>query len=335
MSQKSRSTRKDDRPARDPEARAARRQRVLNVAGAAVSFATTVAVVATIVVGHGPLMARAAELKQTELKVAFDWPPLAGRASSRTADGKPATWMSQDQRDLLEKMALRLLAGDPFDRASIEQTQVALRETGWFMDGGGPWLRRLENGVVVIGGRWRTPVAAVRTAAGDRLVTRDGEALPLVYPIGRSSLPVVVGVTDPEPAPGAKWPGRGLGEVLAGLKLAAFLGGMPGADQIAGVDVSEYAASKRLVVLTTTGGRIVWGGPPDEFLPGQAPAQTKRQRLVAVFQQFGQLDAGRDELDLRSEDGVYTLDTTRGRNGGEPSAGKPTAKGQPGGKNRR
>lgn len=320
---------KERKADRSEAERGARRRRVLAFAGAALSFATTAAVAATIVVGHGPLLSRAADLKRAELKVAFDWPPLAGKPTSRTADGKPATWMSAEQRDELERIALKLLSGDPFDRASLERTQAALRDTGWFMENGGPWLRRLENGVVVISGRWRTPVAAVRTPSGDRLVSQDGEALPVVYPPGRSPMPVVVGVHAAEPAPGAKWSG---GEVQAGLKLAAFLRDMPGVDQVSGVDVSEFATGKRLVLTTTTGGRIVWGGPPEEFIPGQAPANTKRQRLVAVFQRFGQLDAGRSEIDVRSEDGVYTLDSGAMQ---EAAASKPAAKAKPTAKNRR
>lgn len=319
-------------------ARAARRRRVLHAVGLIISLVTTGAVAATIVVGHGPLMARAAELKRSDLKVAFDWPPLAGRNTSRTADGNPATWMGVEQRQELERLALNLLTGDPFDLDALERARSALRETGWFHTGpehpASPWLRRLENGVVVIGGRWRAPVAAVRTSRGDRLVSRDGEALPVLYPIGRSSLPVVLGVPEPAPPPGSKWPGAGLGQVQAGLRLAAFLHGIPGADQIAGIDVADYPSSHRLVIVTTTGGRIVWGGPPDEFLPGQAPAATKRQRLIAVFQRFGQLDAGRADLDLRPEDGVYTVDTSLPPVG-QPPGPKQASRTGSSGKNRR
>jgi hypothetical protein len=281
------------------------RKRVLGIAGGIVSFATTAAVAATVVVGHGPLMTRACELKQAELKVAFDWPPLAGKPTSRTAGGEPATWMNAEQRHELERIAIRLLSGNPFDGQALERTQQALKATGWFADG--PWLKRYENGVVVITGKWRVPVAAVRTSAGDRLVTELGEPLPPIYPVGRSRLPIVTGVRAAEPPAGEKWPG---GEVQAGLRLLAFLRPMPGFEQVAAVDVAQFVSAKRLNITTTTGGSILWGGSPDEFLPGQARAESKRQRLAAVYQQFGQLDAGRGQIDVRSEDGVYTTDTT-------------------------
>jgi hypothetical protein len=296
------------------------RKRVLGIAGGIVSFATTAAVAATVVVGHGPLMARASALKQAELKVAFDWPPLAGKSTSRTAGGEPATWMNAEQRHELERIAITLLSGNPFDRHALERTQKALKETGWFADG--PWLKRFENGVVVISGKWRIPVAAVRTPAGDRLVTELGEPLPPIYPVGRSRLPIVSGVRAAEPPAGEKWPG---GEVQAGLRLITFLRPMPGFEQVAAVDVSEFASAKRLSISTTTGGAILWGGPPDEFLPGQARAEIKRQRLAAVYQAFGQLDAGRAQIDVRSEDNVYTTDTTLAAADPE-AANKPTEK---------
>jgi hypothetical protein len=308
------------------------RGRILAVASGVVSFATTAAVAATVVVGHGPLLERAAELKKSELKVAFEWPPLAGKKTSRTASGEPATWLNAEQRRALEQIALTLLSGNPFDRAGMDRAQKALRETGWFTDG--PWLRRHEDGLVVIAGRWRTPSAAVRTQAGDRLVSATGEPLPILYPVARSGMKVISGVSMPEPAPGEKWTG---GEVQAGLELLNFLRPMPGFEQVASVDVSEFAAHKRLSILTVTGGKIVWGAPPTKsgFAPGQAPPELKRERLAAVFRQFGQLDAGRPVLDVRSEDGVYTLDTT-GVMTEDPAKGKKAdAKSKSAAKNRR
>lgn len=320
MADKNESKRKDRKPASPSKLRAmlGDRKRVLGALGTAVSFATTAAVIATVVVGHRPLLTRAVALKQEQLKVAFDWPPLAGKTTSRTAGGEPATWMNAEQRAGLEQVALKLLSGNPFDRQSLERTQSALANTGWFADG--PWLKRFENGVVVVSGVWRVPAAAVRTPSGDRLVATGGEVLAPLYPQGRSRMPIISGVRAAEPSLGEAWPG---GEVQAGLALLAFLRPMPGFDHIASVDVSQFVSSKRLSLVTISGGRILWGGPPGEFLPGQAPATTKRQRLAAVYQQFGQLDAGRPEIDVRSEDGVYTTDTTALADAGERGPGSP------------
>lgn len=289
------------------------RARLLGALTTVMSAAIVVTVLATMVVGRGPLLAQAATLRKAKLSVAFDWPPLAGKSTSRipgetsgrggNPDREPATWMNRHQRAELEALALKLLTGDPFDRASLERTRDALRETGWFA--AGPWLKRHENGVVVISGTWRVPVAAVRTSDGERLVSADGELLLPEYRPGRSGFKVIVGAGPAPERYGEKWAD---GSVLAGLKLLNYLRPLPGFDQVMGVDVSELATDKRLSILTTTDGRILWGGPPGEFVPGQASAAAKRDRLAMVYSRFGQLDAGRTVVDVRPEDGVYLQD---------------------------
>ncbi len=281
------------------------RAKVLHTLTSIVTAAIVVTVIATMVIGRGPLLARASELRGSKFSVAFDWPPLAGKSTSRSArtDQEAATWLNREQRADLENLALKLLNGDPFDGTSLERTRNALRETGWFADG--PWLKRHENGVVVISGKWRVPVAAVRTGETDRLVASQGEMLVAEYPRGRSGMKVVVGGGAPPAALGEKWPG---GSAQAGIELLNFLRPVPGYDQVMAVDVSDFAEDKKLSILTTTGGRVLWGGSLDQFHPGQASSSAKRERLAMVYQRFGQLDAGRTVVDVRPEDGVYLQD---------------------------
>jgi hypothetical protein len=281
------------------------RARVLQAAISIVTLAIVVTVIATLVVAQGPLLTQATKLRTARFSVAFDWPPLAGKSTSRTgrADAEPATWMNREMRAELEHLALKLLNDDPFDGKSLQRTRDALRETGWFAEG--PWLMRHENGVIVISGKWRVPAAAVRIGDKDRLVAGRGELLVPEYPKGRSGFKAILGGGAPPSTLGEAWPGGG---VQAGLALLNFLRPMPGFDQIESVDVSDYLASKKLSLVTTSGGRIVWGGAPGQFVPGQASAAAKRDRLVTVQQRFGQLDAGRSMLDVRPEDGVYLHD---------------------------
>jgi hypothetical protein len=277
--------------------------RVMHTVTSLVTTAIVVTVLATMVVGRGPLLAQAAGLRAGRLSVAFDWPPLSGKATSRAAAGEPATWMNAEQRRELEALALRLLGGDPFDSGSLTRTRDALAATGWFAEG--PWLKRYESGLVVITGTWRAPAAAVRVGEIDLLVGAGGELLPIEYPKGRSGLKVIVGA-GPAPAGfGERWPG---GRVQAGLSLLAFLRPMPGFEQVEAVDVGEVDDLRRLSLLTSTGGRVLWGASPADFHPGQAAAGVKRDRLAAVHRQFGQLDAGRMFIDLRPDDGVYLQD---------------------------
>lgn len=279
------------------------RSRVLDTATSVVTFAIVVTVLATLVIARGPLQKQATSLRTSRLQVAFDWPPLAGKATSRShGSGEPATWMNRQMRAELENLALKLLNGDPFDSHALERTRDALRQTGWFADG--PWLKRHPSGLVVISGRWRAPVAAVRWEQKDRLVSAGGELLTPEYPLGRSGLKTIVSVGAAPPSLGEKWSGG----VQAGLTLLNYLRSMPGFEQVESVDVGEYGSEKRLSILTRTGGRIVWGGAPGVFVPGQASAAARRDRLVAIMQSFGQLDAGRSVVDVRPEDGAYVQD---------------------------
>ncbi len=79
----------------------------------------------------------------------------------------------------------------------------------------------------------------------------------------------------------------------AGLELLATIGGRPWRDQIVAVDVSEYLASRRLVLLTRWNGRAVWGGAPGESVPGEVSDQVKLRRLDVLAKEFGQVDAKR------------------------------------------
>jgi len=97
--------------------------------------------------------------------------------------------------------------------------------------------------------------------------------------------------------------------VQAGLALLDLLRSLPGAEQIAGVDVGDYAHGRMLTLVTQAGNRILWGGPVDEFNPGQATPAVKLARLAEVYREFGRIDAGRAVLDVRLVDGVYIHDT--------------------------
>lgn len=281
----------------------ARRSRILDVTVTVTSLAITAAALAGLTYARPAMLGQVSGLREARLSVAFDWPPLAGKATSRShGTGEPATWMNAQMRAELENLALRLLNGDPFDGRSLERTRDALRQTGWFAEG--PWLKRHESGLVVISGKWRAPAAAVRLGDKDRLVSAEGEMLVPEYPRGRSGLKTIVGADAPPSSLGEKWSGG----VQAGLSLLAYLRPMPGFEQIESIDVSEYNASRRLSILTRTGGRVVWGCAPGSFVPGQASAATKRERLAAINSTFGQLDAGRSLVDVRPEEGVYVQD---------------------------
>jgi hypothetical protein len=265
-----------------------------------------IAAMAAIAAGFGQMQAQAAHLNATRPAVKFTWPPLAGFASSEPPipGSEPATWINAEIRSGLEQSVLSKLSSDPFDRTSLAAAHGALAATGWFRDD--LKLAREADGLVRVTGTWRIPAAAVRFAGEDMLVTSTGELLPVKYRPDASGYKVIVGVTQSPPEFGKLWIG---GDVQAGLQLLSILGNIPGSQQIAAVDVSDYSSARSLVLVTDLGNRILWGGPVDSFNPGQATPAAKLQRLARLYREQGRVDSGRSVLDIRLIDGVYIHDT--------------------------
>lgn len=282
-------------------------KRWVGVVSTITSVLLLLTLLATIVVAHPILKGRAADLGSAEPRVSFYWPPLAGLNSSDplTPGGEPRTWINAEIRGDLERLVLKRLTKDPFDRAGLIAAREELIRTGWLKDD--LVLVRDEDGLVRIGGTWRVPVAAVRFNDRDHLVTSVGELLPLSYGRDTSGFKVILGVATPPPEPGKVWIG---GEVQAALKLLAHLAAVQGVHQIAAIDTTEFSASRSLSIITDRGNRILWGGPVDAFNPGQAPATTKLARLSRIYREHGRVDASRSMLDVRLADGVYVHDTS-------------------------
>lgn len=286
------------------------RQRIIAALFTFLSFALVCVVIATFAVGYRPLKLRTAEMKKRPVTVAFYWPPMATPpAKPGVPPAPPQTWVNAEIRAELEKLVKNILADDPFDTRSLAAARDALFGTGWF--NADLTLSRDPHNAVEIRGTWRIPVAAVRTQGPDggvvdQLVSAKGELLPPRYKPDGSGLKVIVGVKHEPPKLGEPWLG---GDVQAGLRLLEYLAVLPRFDQVAGVDVSEYSPDRKLVVVTDLGNRIHWGGPPDEFSPGQATPQTKLGRLAQLGREHGRIDAGRVALDIRLTDGVYIIDT--------------------------
>ncbi|HMN41884.1 MAG TPA: hypothetical protein PKE29_13655 [Phycisphaerales bacterium] len=266
----------------------------------------SVGVIVALGASFGPLQARASHLTSAPPKVRFTWPPLAGFSSAEVAGRpEPMTWVNAQIRSGLEQTVLGSLSSDPFDRDSLETAREDLARTGWFRDD--LRLVREADGLVRVNGTWRIPAAAVRSGGQDVLVTSAGEVLPVRYPPEASGYKALIGVASPAPEPGQAWLG---GEVQAGLRLLDYVSTLACAEQIAAVDVTDYGANRTLVLVTELGNRIIWGGPLDEFNPGQAAPAAKLARLGEIYRQHGRVDAGRAVLDVRLLDGVYVRDTT-------------------------
>lgn len=260
---------------------------------------------ASSLVGHAP----------TTITIA--WPPLKGA----TPDA-PSTWLAQQfQQELLAQAYLALgdqpdtLSGDPLQRIG-----AAMFASGWFIKP--PTVVRGSANRIHIMGQWRIPGAVVRrlgpavipgvpsthegdTAAPkehDYLISWDSRPMPVVYPVGESGLPILSGAQDGPPTKpdgsldfAALWPGE---DVKAGLELLTLILQQPWGNQVAGVDVSNFPASRSLIINTTHRTRILWGGPVSQPRWGEGATEHKLGRIAELQRNFNRIDGGHTDVEV-------------------------------------
>ncbi|MBL8763095.1 MAG: cell division protein FtsQ [Phycisphaerae bacterium] len=254
-----------------------------------------------LALGRPALQAKAAQSRRVPISVSFNWPttPSAAQRAKPKPDERGETltsWLSVPYRRHLEALARTTLTEDPFDRNALEATRLRLLETGWFERIFS--VRREANGLVRIEADWRVPAALVRYRDRDRLVSSKGELLEPAFKAGEADgFKVIVNPSKPPPRIGEAWLG---GDVQGALALLGSLRPYPFFDQVASIDASAYASKKQLVIITTSGSRLIWGGAPSDTTLGEASAATKLAHLAAIYKQFNKrLDAGKSTLDVR------------------------------------
>lgn len=262
-----------------------------------------------VALGFGPMKQRVAEVRSDPIVVDFEWPAMAGQAGQ--------TWMPASERARLKQIVTASLALNPLDGSSLADAQRALRETGWFKDRG-PRIRRAPGGQAHVTGQWRLPRAAVRHEGVDYVVSGEAILLPLSYQAGGAGdLPVVTGAwAGPPPSPGG---GSGHGEYWQGvdvqhaLKLIDYLRrSQTVREHLAGVDVSEFGEDRHLTIVTTEGGRLIWGGVPGESHPGEQSDAEKLRRFETLVTDPGWRDARRATLLLYTPKVYYDATATGG-----------------------
>ncbi len=268
-------------------------------AGNWLSAALVITVVAGAAVGQHFLRRAVSNGPHQPVEVAFAWPLVT------TPEGQTVTWMSEPIRRSIERVALLNLTADPLDSTALKLTADALAGTGWF--DAAPSVRRVPGGRVEVRGAWRAPVAVVRHATKDHLVSAKARLLPLSYAAGTSGLKFIDKPSTPPPAqPGEPWLG---GDVDAALALLGILQNTPADAQVAGIDVGEYVAGnkKRLVIITDKGNRIIWGIGPNEVGLAEPTTQVKLQRLLALrsdSKHGWRIDADHPVIDLTNPRGI-------------------------------
>jgi hypothetical protein len=276
-----------------------------------------------------------AVLNKGPVTMRFEWPELKRSDESKPADKrtaatqnvaaktsappreKPRTWLAAQFQEELMTLAYKALGSDPdpLSRVPLDAIGAAMEKSGWF--DGRPNVSRGESSEIVIKGNWRIPAAVVRyappqTPGGpvrefkDYLVSWDARPMPVTYPEGKSGLLVIRGVSSgPERNAGnggtesidyrAAWPGE---DVEAGVELLRTLIGQPWRSQVAGIDVSDYAANRSLAIDTIHKTRLVWGGRASKPLAGECATQAKLGKISELVGYTKRVDGGKPEVEL-------------------------------------
>lgn len=250
--------------------------------------------IAGVALGVGPLQERVGALRSDPLVVRFEWPLISG---------SKGTWLNEAEQTRLHSIAMAHLTPNPFDRAALVETRDALAATGWFITP--PTIQRKPGGVVEIVGMWRKPAAVVRHGRWEHLVSRDGALLPLRYPIGGSgNLPLILNPftappqrTDGGPGVGLPWAG---GDIPAAISLFDLLRTSDRYADVAAIDVRRYVRDGLLTIVTTNGGRVVWGAAPGAGAPGEVSERVKLERFERLFADSSWLGESRPPIEIHT-----------------------------------
>ena len=240
-----------------------------------ISAVLLVGVVTAWAVARGPLMERVASDRTDPVRVSFEWP----------VDSSGNEWLPGSVRVEMERIAHASLTMDPFDRDALEQVASDLERTGWLarVDS----VRREPEGIVRIEGAWRAHAAVVEKRGARYLVGMEGEVL--LAPTGGMDISRMYTISEPRAeapttrdgslAYGVSW----LGGVDDAIALLRAVDGMDGSVRISGVDLSRFAETQHLVLVTEGGSRIVWGSPLGSGVPGEASVEQKTENLRRIL----------------------------------------------------
>ena len=204
-------------------------------------------------------------------------------------------WLSND----LSAIVAQRVSADPMDGKSLADAATALERNPWVAR-----VHRIErhpNRKVVVQASFHRPAAVVGGDAGYHLVTQNGMLLPGVYrndQLDVLGLPVIEGVGAAPVAEGAVWPGE---DLQAGLDLVNVLKGewyLPQLSSIR-VDQRDRMGRIRLMLITRTGGTLIWGLPPGEDQVVEASTHVKRERL-RIYSRNGMPNHTGDVLSLHT-----------------------------------
>lgn len=221
------------------------------------------------------------------------WPTFARGDDRRVQAG---AWIPQRERETLLQLATDALAGDleRFSDEPLQRVGKAMASSGWFAQP--PIVRREHGGRVVVEGAWRVPAAVVRKDGVDQLISWDAYPMPLSTPPGESGFAVIDSPVRSAPRTvlggvdhGEAWSGE---DIAVSLELLDVVLRKPWGSQVGGVDAARWSAERSLVLTTTFGTRVVWGGRATKPALGEVTTERKLAHLGDMFASRGRIDAG-------------------------------------------
>lgn len=188
------------------------------------------------------------------------------------------------------------------DPSRLTLARAALESTGWFESI--EQVRLSDEGGFLVDATFVRPFAVIRHSDFDYLVDVDGRLLPMQWAAGhRPAAPHYVAIVGAAAMPsgdyGSVWPGS---DVAGGLELAKFLAREPWFEQIAAIDVSSLPSRAEATLITTGGGRLLWGRLPTDRTAAEVPPETKLRSMAALLASTGRIDVGANRtIDLRGD----------------------------------
>ena len=226
-------------------------------------------------------------------------------------------WMSDFLAEQIIKTARPAGSHSAFDHDLLVNTVAMLKAN--------PWIRAVKQvrrayrnqpgDTLEVDCEYRAPVALVKWQDFYWLVDGEGVKLPEVFSTGdvphilkgqdkRVNIRVIEGVVNAPPETGAKWAG---GDLQAGLELVKLLFGLPYAEEVERVDVSNFAGrqnlkSAHLVLVTRYSTQVRWGQPvtvPKDDFSVEVPAARKLEFMRVIYDENKRVDANLAWVDIR------------------------------------
>jgi hypothetical protein len=233
---------------------------------------------------------------------------------------RPA-WMTDLLANQICRLAQPLVSHSSFDKQMLQDTYAVLKAS--------PWIREIRSVRRAYGQRpgdtleidcdYRAPIALVHWGEYYWLVDGEGVKLPeqftpqqvpriVVGADRRVNIRIVEGVKQPPPESGKKWPGA---DLAAALEMVKALYGLPYAEEIAKVDVYNFAGRRdpkeaQIVLITMYNTEIRWGQPlgAEDFFAEEPPA-TKLAYMKAIHEQYKRVDGNHGWIDIRFGQPTY------------------------------